>query len=138
MLDPCRGPGAFYNAMQDHAQQAHDVHWMEIDEGRDFLDPKNTEGRHWNWIISNTPWGRLFADFLRVSLAHSDNIVFLANMNVWMTKSRLKMIREAGFGIVEMAIVPTPPKPWPQTGFALAATHLKRGWTGSTHIHELE
>ena len=39
-----------------------------------------------------------------------------------------------GFGMAEMLIVPTPPPPWPQSGFLLTATHLRRGWTGNIKL----
>ena len=49
-----------------------------------------------------------------------------------LTKARVRMVRNAGFGYAEFLLVPTPPKPWPQSGFQLAATWLRRGWTGGT------
>lgn len=33
--------------------------------------------------------------------------------------------------------VPTPPKPWPQTGFALGAVHIQRGYTGPVTFSKL-
>ena len=36
--------------------------------------------------------------------------------------------------MVEMCFVPTPPAPWPQSGFLLAAVWLRRGWNGSTKL----
>ena len=35
MLEPCRGEGAFYTAMQEYND---DVDWCEISEGKDFFD----------------------------------------------------------------------------------------------------
>ena len=138
MLEPCRGKGAFYNAMVEFAGSSSQVFWCEIDEGKDFLSDDFTADCQFSWICTNTPWGRLFVPFLQKSMAISDNVVFLANANVWMSKHRLKLVKEAGFGIVEMLMVPTPPKPWPQTGYAQAAVWIRKGWTGSTHIHDLE
>lgn len=34
---------------------------------------------------------------------------------------------DENFGIKEILFVPTPPKPWPQAGFALGAVHIQRG-----------
>ena len=34
LLDPCRGQGAFYNAMLSHSD---DVRWCEVAEGRNFF-----------------------------------------------------------------------------------------------------
>jgi hypothetical protein len=68
----------------------------------------------------------------------ANNIVFLAPFNHFMTRARLSVIRGYGFGIVEMLEYPQPKKPWPASGFALGAVHLKRGWTGSTQIHAVQ
>jgi hypothetical protein len=40
-------------------------------------------------------------------------------------------MEEAGWGIKEvprLRRVDTPPDPWPQSGFVVAAVHLQRGW----------
>lgn len=130
MLDPCRGDGAFFNELERSSLTAY---WCEISDGRDFFDFRDRV----DWIVTNPPWGSKFKSFLTHSMELANNIVFLANMNVWDTKCRRKLIREAGFGIVEMLEVDTPPPPWPQQGFQLVATWLRRGWTGSTHHSRL-
>lgn len=132
MLEPCAGQRAFVDALNAHGSFG-PVRWCEIDEGIDFFHHRG----HTDWIVTNPPWGPKFRSFLLHSMELADNIVFLANMNVWDTKRRRREIAEAGFGVVEILTVDTPPPPWPQQGFQLAATWLKRGWTGSTHIHSL-
>lgn len=117
ILEPCKGQGAFTSLMT--------CDWCEIDEGRDFL---KVEG-HWDWIVTNPPWSQ-FRAFLNKSMAVADNVVFLALLNAWFMKARVLDMRKAGFGIVEVLMVDTPPKPWPQTGFQLAAVHIKRGHNG--------
>jgi len=120
ICEPCRGGGAFQRAMPG-------CDWYEKADGKDFM---LAEGK-WDWIVTNPPWNDL-ANFLRKSMRHSDNVVFLCWASAWWTKARLREISEQGFGIVEMCFVPTPPPPWPQSGFQLAAVWLRRGWTGST------
>ncbi len=127
VLDPCRGKGAFSNNIAG-------CFWCEIDGGKDFFDWKTPV----DWIITNPPWGKKFLSFLQHSMTLAHDIVFLANMNVWLTKCRREELRAKGFGIVEMLEVDTPPPPWPQQGFQLAATWIRRGWTGGIHLHRPE
>ena len=132
ILEPCSGKGAFLDALRLHCG-FNSVMRCEIDEGVDFFEFTDSV----DWIVTNPPWGAKFRSFLLHSMELADNIVFLANMNVWDTKCRRREIANEGFGVVEILTVDTPPPPWPQQGFQLAATWLRRGWTGSTHIHAL-
>lgn len=118
ICEPCKGGGAFVRAMPG-------CEWFEIEEGRDFL---KAEG-HWDWIVTNPPW-KDAGVFLEKSMAHADNVVFLTWLTAVLTKARHRKIAESGFGIVEMLLVPTPPPPWPQSGFQLAATWIRRDWQG--------
>lgn len=120
ILEPCKGQGSFVRAMPG-------CDWCEIDEGRDFLA---VEGR-WDWIVTNPPWSQ-FRPFLAKSMQVADNVVFLALLNAFFMRARVADMRRAGFGIVEVLMLDTPPKPWPQTGFQLAAVHAKRGHAGTT------
>lgn len=115
ILEPCAGAGAFVRAIPG-------CDWCEIDEGRDFL---TTRG-HWDWIVTNPPWSK-FRPFLQHSMRVADNVVFLSLVNAFFMRARIADMRNAGFGIVEILLLPTPPKPWPQTGFQLGATHIRRG-----------
>jgi len=47
-------------------------------------------------------------------------------------------MEEEGFGMKEILFVPTPPKPWPQTGFALGAVHIERGYAGPVTFSHLK
>lgn len=118
ILEPCRGIGSFTDQMPG-------CDWCEISEGRDFFAVED----HWDWIVTNPPWSK-FRPFLRKAMQVSDNVVFLALLNAWFMKARVRDMREAGFGLVEALMIETPPKPWPQTGFQLAAVHAKRGYDG--------
>ena len=125
MLEPCRGGGDFWAPMHNYTDE---VRFCEITEGLDFFD----FNEHVNWIITNPPWSKI-----RQFLDHSfkldvDNIVYLCNVNAFMTKARLRSIAENGYGIKEFYCVKAPKTNWPQQGFQLAATHIQKGWEGST------
>jgi hypothetical protein len=126
MLEPCRGDDAFYRWMPGSD-------WCEISKGRDFLSSEWVYPMY-NWIVTNPPYSK-FRAFLLKSMEVADNIVFLCPLNHLTTRARMRDIKTAGFGIAEILQVEQPPKPWPATGFALGACWLRRGWTGSTHIH---
>ena len=121
------GEGAFYDAFPDRLKQ----HWCEASEGRDFLDWT----RPVDWIVTNPPWSELRA-FLRHSLAVADNVVFLAPLTHFTTRSRIALICDAGFGLRRLLLVPTPAE-WPASGFQLAAVWLMKGWTGEAEVREL-
>ena len=121
ILEPCAGGGAFVRAMPGCDS-------FELQDGTDFL----YQNGKWDWVITNPPWSKLRA-FLNKSMEVSDNVVFLCLVNAFFMKARRNDIKEAGFGIKEILYVPTPPKPWPQTGFCLAAVHVAKGHTGPIH-----
>ena len=119
LLDPCRGQGAFYNAMLPYSD---DVRWCEIAEGRNFLAYREPV----DWIITNPPWSK-FRPFLRHAMELAPNIVFLVTMTHCVTKARLRDIHAAGFGVAPPMMVDQPPAPWPGSGFQLAAVLIQRG-----------
>ena len=118
IMEPCYGEGAFVMAMPG-------CDWCEIDKGRDFMA---ANGRY-DWIVTNPPWSQ-FRPFLKHSMRLADNIVFLSLVNALFMRARIKDMMVAGFGIKEILLLDNPPSPWPQTGFQLGATHIKRGWDG--------
>jgi hypothetical protein len=132
LLEPCAGKHAFTNAMWPYSRFPVDC--CEIDVGSDFLSD-NFSGNY-DWIITNPPWSK-FRDFLKKSMEVSENIVFLSLLNAWFMKARVRDMREAGFGMVEILMLDTPPKPWPQTGFQLSAVHIKRDYRGPVTITHL-
>lgn len=64
-LDPCRGQGAFYDALPTPKS------WCEIKDGRDFL----TYDAVVDWIITNPPYS-IYDAFLLKAFAVSANVVF--------------------------------------------------------------
>ena len=121
ILDPCRGLGVFYNNYPDSLEK----NWCELSEGIDFL----THTGQYDWIITNPPWSKM-REFLIHGMKLSDNIVYLSLFNHFVTKRRLKDIRESGYGIREFYGLNDPPKPWPATGFQLVACWLSKGYNG--------
>jgi|TARA_R110000796_G_C14483630_1_gene426977 hypothetical protein len=123
ILDPCRGQGAFYNNYPTYC----DKDYCEISEGKDFFD----YNKKVDWIITNPPWSKI-KEFLKHSVKISDDIVYLISINHFTTKARLRIIyEESGFGITEIYCVKTPPHPWPQMGFQIAAVHISKGYNGN-------
>jgi len=113
VLDPCRGEGAFDGPLV--------TDWCEIEEGRDFF----SWGGHADWIIGNPPWS-LFSDFNRHALERGDNVVWLYHLAGHLTKRRIKDATDRGFSLRQLVLVDTPPEPWPQSGFQVAAAHWSR------------
>ena len=121
-LDPARGKGAFYNAMQAEGCQ---VDWCEINEGRDFLSYETKV----SWIITNPPWSK-FRAFLIHAMQVADHVVFLAPLPHFLTRARIRDMATAKFGFECAVLVPQPPAPWPSSGFQLAAVCLSRRMDG--------
>ena len=134
-LEPCAGKGAFIHAIENNANVAC-IDWCEIDEDRDFRD-MDIPSQRYDFVVTNCPWSQL-RPFLKKSMAISNNVVFLCLVNAFFMKARQRDMQEAGFGMKEILFVPTPPKPWPQTGFSLGAVHIQRGWTGDCKMTQLE
>lgn len=118
LLDPCRGRGAFYNSL---IRYSNDVHWCEVTDGVDFLTadlPKI------DWIITNPPWSKM-SEFLEKAFQVSDNVVYLATVTNFVTTKRLRIAREAGFGITKFLQMEWPPT-WKKGGFQVAAAYFSR------------
>lgn len=119
IMDPCKGEGAFYDLMPEGSL------WCELSKNVDFFDFK---GRV-DWLITNPPWSEI-AEFIAHGMKISDNIVYLAVINHFVTRKRLRDIYLGGFGIKEIRLHSTPPLPWTQSGFQVCSCHLKRGHRG--------
>ena len=122
ILDPCRGQGAFYNNYPSDCIKD----YCELSEQKDFFDYEQKV----DWIITNPPWSKI-KEFMLHSIKICNNIVYLISINHYSTKARLRIIHENGFGIKEMYCVKTPPSPWPQSGFQIAAIHIQKGYVGN-------
>jgi hypothetical protein len=138
ILDPCAGNDVFRKAMRKFGITG--VTSLEIENGRDFFDYHKRVG----CIISNPPWSKV-RQFSAHAYELADDVIWLVTVHhVACLKARFEdMVRSCsfkkkgilyefkpltpGFGIKEICRVPTPPKPWPGSGFQLAAVHIKRG-----------
>lgn len=119
-LDPCRGDGAFYDALPDPRD------WCEIEEGRDFLrytDPVS-------WIITNAPWSSpAFRPIAQHAYRLADNVVFLMRVtNALSTYARLQDPLLSGHGLKEIVIVDWRDAGFGCEGFALGVVHWQRGY----------
>jgi hypothetical protein len=101
VLDPARGQGAFFKALVAYGCL---TDWCELEQGRDFLQ---YQGRV-DWVLTNPPWSK-FLPFLKHAMRLAPNIVFLASLSHFMFKARLRALEEAGFGLREALLVPSPP-----------------------------
>lgn len=126
-LDPCRGQGAFYTAMVERDQG--EVSWCEVTDGVDFFASYSEDEITLDWIITNPPWSQ-FRSFLLRSMEISNHVIFLGTLTHFITRARLRDMKEHGFGLREAFLVDQPPPPWPSSGFQLAAVHLERHWLG--------
>ena len=128
MLDPCRGEGAFFDAMK--RRKSGPVSWCEISEGVDFL----ASTKRVTWIITNPPWSKIRA-FLSHAMSVADEVVFLATMVHFVTRARMADVHSAGFGYRQALLLKQPLAPWPSSGFQLVAMHLSRGYRGGMAIN---
>lgn len=126
ILDPCRGEGAFYNNYPISCEKD----WCELEEGKDFF----TYDKKVDWIITNPPWSKI-KEFIIHSMTIADSIVYLITINHFTTKHRMRLIYENNFGIKEFYCIKTPDKPWPQSGFQIAAVQFERGYTGDIKMN---
>jgi hypothetical protein len=125
ILDPCRGTGAFYDNFPTTCQKD----WCELSEDKDFFDYHDNV----DWIITNPPWSKI-KEFMIHSIKIANEIVYLISINHYTTKARLRIIKNSGFGIKEIYCIKSPPSPWPQSGFQIAAIHISKGYIGDIVI----
>jgi hypothetical protein len=128
-LDPCRGSGAFYDALPKPR------FWCEIKRDRDFLDWTEPV----DWIATNPAWSaEAYRAIARHAYEIADNVVFLARWHTaTATYARHRDWLNAGHAWRETVYIP-----WKDAGFLdkhgdeksegfiLAAFWWQRGWTG--------
>lgn len=127
ILEPCKGTGNFLEYLPKGTL------WCEIDQGRNFFEFNEKV----DWIFTNPPWSKI-RKFLQHSLEVADNVCFLFTINHLWTKARLRDIQKARFGIREICLFETPPKPFPQLGFQVGMVHLKKNFKGKIKLSKLE
>lgn len=140
ILDPCRGDGAFYQAIRAfcwNKQVRAEVEWCELPE-RDFYEYSHRA----NWIISNPPYS-ILRPFLQHSYKVADNIVYLVQQPRPFFKAIVEDADKAGFGLKEIYRVKTPQewrklvkpngKKFSPFGGGYCAAHWQRGWDHRRH-----
>jgi hypothetical protein len=122
-LDPCRGGGAFYDALPEPKL------WCEIDEGRDFLAFHKSV----DWIVTNPPWaGAELRPILNHAFALAADVALLLPLTAALgMRSRNKTAKGHAHGPVRIITFETPPE-FPATGFQLCMCHWSRSFNGST------
>ncbi|WP_279482222.1 hypothetical protein [Aureimonas sp. SK2] len=126
VLDPARGRGAFFDRIPAHCEPL----WCEVAEGRNFYDWVERV----DWVVTNPPWSEI-RPFMAHAMTIADNVVFLVTANHAYTRARVRLAQDAGFGLRGMLHMPTPPKPWPASGFQLSLLWWQRGWRGTTETY---
>lgn len=114
VLDPCNGSGVFGIAMRQHYTNLIITEY-DLATGTDFMD----EIGRYDWVVTNPPWSK-FKEFLTKAMQCADNVAFLVTITHFVTKARLKLLRDHGFYLKQIHCIDTPPKPWPQSGFQVA------------------
>lgn len=118
VLDPCRGDGAFANAIPG-------CEWCEINEGRDFFDWTEPV----DWVISNPPYSKTRGWF-RHSYTIADNLLYLIPLRQLF--GAYWMMREADDfgGIRAIRVYGTGTRLGFPMGNAVGAVHIQRGYIG--------
>lgn len=128
ILEPCAGSGAFVRAFNRLGFNA--VETCEVQQGSDFYEYQPVTGREPEWLITNCPWSQV-KPWMEKSFSVCDNVVLLATLNhLTGLKARRRIMRDAGFSVREILHLDTPPAPWPQSGFQLAAVHFQKDYSG--------
>lgn len=125
-LEPCRGTGNIYKYLKN-------ADWCEITENKDFYE----YNKQVDYVFTNPPWSDI-KNFLTKALSVSkSDVYFLCTINHLWTKSRQKLIRDAGFYVKEILCFETP-KEFPQSGFQVGMIHLKKGKAKACKISFLD
>ena len=131
-VDPCRGRGAFYDALDPENRD-----WCEIREGRDFLTWEFD--RPVDWCITNPPFSDAYANIAARAFSIAKNVAFLVKLPVAIgTYARHRAWREAGHGLREIIYLPWAEAeflaennaPKAPEGFVLTVVWWQRGWQG--------
>ena len=119
-LDPCRGQGAFYNAMPSRK------YWCEITEGRDFF--------HWkkqvNWIITNPPYS-IYDRFLQKCFDVSNNVALLVPLAKAFKSLQVERMVEQYGGLRLIWLIGSGTKCGFAFGFPTGVLWYQKGWLGS-------
>ena len=127
-LDPCRGRGAFYQAMVERASRVEGctVDWCESDLGRDFLDYSEP----CDWLVTNPPWST-YRQIAAHAFRLASTVAFLVRLhNALGTAARHRDYLEAGHGLKQIIVVDWALAGLQREGFTLALFHWEKGYRG--------
>lgn len=101
-IDPFKGEGAFYNALE---KKIHHVDWCEIEEGRDYKEM----GDIYNWIVTNPPFGKngsFWKLLWELAPKSTKGIAFLGNQYCFtsLTPKRLKLLEDKGLYLSKVIV----------------------------------
>ena len=132
VCDPAAGLGEAFATALRAQPSVRSVDVFELRRGTDFL--ASHDDRRYDWIVTNPPWSK-FRTFLAKGLAVADRCVYLVTVNHCWTKARVRIWRDAGFGLATILLVDAPDA-FPATGFQLGAVEWRRGYGGPCAIVE--
>ncbi len=123
VLDPCCGDGAFLRHLPAGTE------WCEIERGRDFF----AWHERVDWCFGNPPY-KIFSDWLAHSMIVSNDICYLIPANkAFNSYAMIGRTLEWG-GFVSIRVYGTGAQMKFPIGYAIAAVHYQRGYTGETQI----
>lgn len=120
ILEPCSGDGHFVDELKKYSNN---IEFGDVLTGQDFLAGYWKHSR-FDYIICNFPWSKI-RDCMRESYKISERIISLITVNHVFTKARIRDMREAGFHVSNILLLPMP-KEFPQSGFQLGAVEFSR------------
>jgi hypothetical protein len=123
-LDPCKGDGAFYNAMPCPKR------WCEILEGRDFFEYR---GPRVAWIITNPPYS-IYDRFLEQAFNVSDNVVFFVPIAKAFKSQKIENLVMSYGGLAEILFMGGGGQYGFNFGFPVGCLHYKRHHKGTCII----
>ena len=127
VLDPCRGTGVFTDLLMNCSSV--DIHWCEIDEGKDFFDWKDPV----DWVIGNPPYSKTRLWF-RHSYTIAQHLLYLVPIrNIFSGYGFIKEIDDFG-GIQEIRVYGTGSRLGFPMGNAIGAFHIEKDYFGPTKI----
>jgi hypothetical protein len=93
VLDPFRGPGAFFDSLPGGVVKR----WCEIKEGHDFF----WDWQPADWLVSNPPYSVLDAVLRHSADLAKVGFAYLLQVHA-LTPKRLQELEERGFGLVHV------------------------------------
>ena len=129
ILEPCAGDGVFLKYLPENTE------WCEIQEGRDFF----AWDEQVDWVFGNPPYAD-YSNFFNHTMDITKNICYLIPANKPFNSGAMLKRQSAWGGIVHLRYYGTGAELNFPIGFAIAAVHFQKGYTGPMYpsIYEKE